>query len=456
MVSKLNAEVIGELANNFFFERHQIAELLKNEKSLVFDKRKVKTIATYYHSIYNGGIERVLVLLCRLWIEMGYNVVVFTDDLPTPEEYELPPNVERVVIPNYINVTDKNYIERAVSIQNLIEKYKVDAVVYHAYMADVMLWDEIVIKASGAAFIAYCHTIFAIQLVDICPDFKNFIDAYKFSDAIVTLSKTDKCFWDFYNSNVHVTTNPFFENPKKWAVEQKSSENHIILWCGRFATEKNPLDTIPIMKEVLKEVPDAVLHVLGSGIKKSFEKKFKKEIKHNHLEKNITLLGFHKDVKPFYQKAKIYLMTSSYEGYSLSLLDAKTAALPTVMYELPYLTLCEGERGIIQVPQKDTNAAAKAIIELLKNEEICQKYSKDARTHAEELGEFDFKQKWTEIFESLQTEHQNTTSKYEKIMLNTLISFDSEKINLKRFIKSKIPRKKILKIKSIIAKVKRK
>lgn len=456
MESKLNAKIIGELAEKNFFERHKIAEQLKNEKSLVFDKRKVKTIATYYHSIYNGGVERVLVLLCHLWTEMGYNVVVFTDDLPRPEEYELPPNVERVVIPNYINITDKNYIERALAIHNLIEKYKVDAVVYHAYMADVMLWDELVIKASGAAFIAHCHIIFSIQLVDIWPNFKNFIDSYKLSDALVVLSKTDKCFWDFYNSNVHVTIDPFFENPKKWAVEQKSPENHNILWCGRFATEKNHLDTIPIMKEVLKEVPDAVLHVLGSGIKKSFEKKIRKEIKHNHLEKNIILEGFHKDVKPFYQKAKIYLMTSTYEGFCLTLMDAKTAGLPTVMYELPYLTLCEGERGIIQVPQKDTNAAAKAIIELLKNEEIYQKYSKDARAHAEELAEFDFKQKWTEIFESLQTEHQNTTSENEKIMLNALISFHSEKINLKRFIKSKIPRKKILKIKSIIAKLRRK
>ena len=57
------------------------------------------------------------------------------------------------------------------------------------------------------------------------------------------------------------------------------------------------------------------------------------------LEDSVILHGFHKDVKPFYQKVSLFLSTSAYEGYQLTLQESKIAGLPCVTYEMPYLTL---------------------------------------------------------------------------------------------------------------------
>ena len=91
------------------------------------------------------------------------------------------------------------------------------------------------------------------------------------------------------------------------------------------------------------------------------------------------------------------------------------------MYELPYLTLCEGNRGIIPVEANNTQAAAAAIIELLSDRQKRHRYARDARAHVDELLEFDFAGKWTEIFSSADAPHKDTVSQFSHIMVETLL-----------------------------------
>ena len=105
----------------------------------------------------------------------------------------------------------------------------------------------------------------------------------------------------------------------------------------------------------------------------------------------------------------------------MTLTESKMAGLPCVMYELPYLTLCEGNRGILPVPQHDTKAAAKAIIRLLQDDAFCEQCGKEARAHIEELAQFDFQKKWREIFESVETGRAEPVSTAEKRMMDMLI-----------------------------------
>lgn len=437
-----NDEVVGKIAEKYFYQRYEISKQLENAKSIVYNKRKVRTIATYYHSIENGGVQRVLALLAQIWTELGYKVVVITDEPPSKNDYDMPAGTQRIVIPHYLKVKPKDYYSRATALKKIVEDYHVDAVVYHAWVVNLMFWDELAIKTSGAAFIAHCHNIFSLGLLNSWDNYKKVLAPYPIADCVITLSEADKAFWKFYNKNVQVVINPFTEKPGNWKPDERKPDNHNILWCGRLSAEKNPMDTIPIMTEVIKEVPDAVLHILGASPDKSYEKKLRAEISKRNLEDNVILEGFHKDVKWFYFMSKIFLMTSSYEGYSLTLEDAKMAGIPTVMYELPYLTLTEGNRGIIPVPQKDVNASAKAIISLLKDDEMYQKYAHDAHAHIEELFDFDFKKKWSEIFESLEENHASLVSNYEKTMMETLITHHAQGldnvINQKRLYKTNL------------------
>ncbi|MBQ7629882.1 MAG: hypothetical protein IJS81_06680 [Selenomonadaceae bacterium] len=52
--------------------------------------KKIRTIALYYWRIYSGGIERVLSIIIPIYLEMGYRVVLFTDEYEPDLEYALP------------------------------------------------------------------------------------------------------------------------------------------------------------------------------------------------------------------------------------------------------------------------------------------------------------------------------------------------------------------------------
>ena len=48
----------------------------------------------------NGGVEKVLSKLLFVWKELGYNIVLFTDEEATSDDYEVPENLSRIYCQN--------------------------------------------------------------------------------------------------------------------------------------------------------------------------------------------------------------------------------------------------------------------------------------------------------------------------------------------------------------------
>ena len=414
-------EVVSEIARGYWEDRAKVARRVQGAASIAYDRHSVKTIATYYERLSNGGIERVLPFLCSLWKDMGYRVILLTAEAPSEKDYPLPEGIERLVIPHVERKNAAQYRERVEEWARIIREYHVDAVVYHSYWRDALLWDELLIKVCGVAFVLHQHTIFSSPFLEAKTGIANSNVPYEVADALVVLSETDHIFFSYYNGNIHVTMNPLSENISEWMPSFRP-ENHHILWIGRLADAKRPLDTIPIMKEVVHTVPDAILHIVGESEDGAMEKELKRKIARAGLSGHIVLEGFTKNVKRWYLSSRIFLSTSITEGFPMTLVESKMAGIPCVMYELSYLTLCEGNRGILPVPQRDTKAAADALIRLLKDDALCERYGKEARAHIEEIAQFDFKGKWREIFESLEHEHSLSVTPEQKLMMDTLIS----------------------------------
>lgn len=414
------SEVVGALAEKQWYKRDIVSRWLQGASALACTKNQVRTVATYYYTCYNGGLQRVMCQLCELWAQMGYQVILITEGDPTEKDYPLPANIKRFCIDDHLRVNQHNYINRALQLEKILIENNVDAFVYHAWVHNSMLWDEIICKSLGIAFIPHCHSIFSLGIRNNFPNVQNMIAPYRLADAIVTLSDADRCFWQHFNNNVHDTLNPFSESLDAWQPDM-NRHNHDIVWVGRLSGEKRPYDTLQIMKRVLQEIPDAVLHIVGSSPKGDFEAGLQKKILSMGLEGHVILEGFHLDVKPFYLSASLALMTSTYEGYSLTLQECKLAGLPCVLYEMPYLTLCRGNRGIVPVVQGDISAAANAIIDLFTHEDKRIKMAKESREHIDELSQYDFQSKWANIFNSLFQEHVEKTSEDMRIMMDTLI-----------------------------------
>ena len=237
---------------------------------------------------------------------------------------------------------------------------------------------------------------------------------------MVTLSEVNSQFWKYYNGNVHTVINPFTERLENWPLS--SCEGHNILWIGRVSKEKCPFDTLEIMQEVIKSVPDAKLHIVGASKEEGYFESFVDEIKRRELEDAIVLHGFHKDVRPFYKDASVFLSTSQFEGYPLTFQESMMTGLPIVAYDLPYLTLVKGNDGVITVGQRDKLNAAWMIIELLSDYEKRKKIGMAGRRFVLQFEDYDFEEKWNSIFNSILEDHERLVTEDEQIMMETLIA----------------------------------
>lgn len=97
----------------------------------------------------------------------------------------------------------------------------------------------------------------------------------------------------------------------------------IVLMVSRLESEKN----IPLAINAVNELKDlgVGLVVVGDGSQKS-----KLELLSQKLKAPVVFEGWVNDPVSYYKTADLYLNTSWYEGYGMSLVEARTAGLPVV------------------------------------------------------------------------------------------------------------------------------
>lgn len=373
------------------------ARRVRGSRSLETASRPVRTVATYYHRYANGGVQRVLSLLIALWREMGYEVVLITSEPPTPDDYEVPDGVSRVVIPYDSKGEPPGYYERARALASVLQEYRVDTLVYHAWSSPVLLWDLLVCKCLGVPFTIHCHSVFSQPARSAQPYFADMPSVYPLADGVVALSEVDRAYWSSFNPNVVAVVNPFSFEPSQ--TPRAPLEGKTVLWIGRLSEEKRPKDALEILAKVLGQQPDARMEMVGSTSDPDYMRELKTLAHELGVEDSLSMPGFQRDVMPYYTRASVLLLTSEYEGFPQVLTESQSSGLPGVMYELPYLTLARGGRGLVAVEMGDVDRAADAVADLLADEALRTRMGDEARANAEALAAFDFEATWRRVIE---------------------------------------------------------
>jgi len=174
---------------------------------------------------------------------------------------------------------------------------------------------------------------------------------------------------------------------------------HRILWVGRVSDDKYPTEVVPVMRKVVEAIPDATLSMVGP-VDARLGEILASQIAEAGLSGHIVLEGgkTEDEMPAVYQGADIFLSTSHLEGWSLALAEAMASGLPVAMYDLSYLTLLKGERGIRSSSVGDTAALARAVIEILSDDVLRRDLGTDARAYLEELDGFDAAGLWARVF----------------------------------------------------------
>jgi glycosyltransferase involved in cell wall biosynthesis len=156
-----------------------------------------------------------------------------------------------------------------------------------------------------------------------------------------------------------------------------SKKEYDIIWVGRYVPGKGVEFLIQSLNELKKENKYFKVLLIGSGpLKKSIEAMIIK----NNLSNHISLIEnvSNDDLQNYYNKSKLFVLTSIEEGVPRTILEAMACGLPIVCSNLPQLkTLIEGS-GLL-VPKKDTISIANAMTKILNDDKFYKKLSANAR-----------------------------------------------------------------------------
>ena len=413
--------IIPKIAKVFWNEGREVSERLNAVDAVRTTPRTVQRIGVYYHFMTIGGVENAIARLLPLWMSLGYECVLLTDQPPQANDYPVPEGVARVVLPSAFSAGPENYGQRAEALERAVREYDLDTIVYHAWVSECLLWDLLLLKACGAAVVLHCHGVFSFMLKLHYPQWSDFPPAYRLADAVVTLSEVDRYFWGQFNPRVFTVVNPVPPDLRDQPVS--ALEDPVIVWVGRLSDEKRPGDALRILRILRRTVPEARLMMVGdSGIDAAYLDRMKTLARELKVEDAVEFTGFRKDVSACYRSASVFLSTSDFEGFSLTLLEAGAAGLPCVMYRLDYLTLVRGNRGVFSVEHGDMDGAARKIAELLQDPQKRRSAGAAAREHALRITDFDYAGAWREIFGSLETERPDPPVPEDaRLMWNTLL-----------------------------------
>lgn len=100
-----------------------------------------------------------------------------------------------------------------------------------------------------------------------------------------------------------------------------------LLSVARLAPEKNLNMALDVLAKVRETYPDTGLVIVGSGPE---EKALKSKVKSLKLDGFVEFVGWQEDLGSYYKTSNLYLQTSLYEGYGLSLVEAGLSGLPVV------------------------------------------------------------------------------------------------------------------------------
>ena len=148
------------------------------------------------------------------------------------------------------------------------------------------------------------------------------------------------------------------------------SKGNRIVCLANFRPEKDHITLVRAMARVVRQVPSVHLMLAGRCNDPAYKQLVEKEISTLGIEKNVSILGERHDVSAILQSCDIGVLSSTYEGLPMALLEYGAAGLAAVATTVGQCedVLDHGQAGILVQPSSVDNLST-ALISLLQSPE---------------------------------------------------------------------------------------
>lgn len=218
----------------------------------------------------------------------------------------------------------------------------------------------------------------------------------KYADAIVTLTENDAIEW---KKARYVEVIPNFSSMHISSIS--NCANKKVIAVGRFEWEKGYDMLLQIWENVINRHPDWEINIYGDG---NLRDNIEKEVLQKGL-RSIYIHPFTKEISKEYAKSSIYILSSRFEGFSLTILEAMRHGLPCISFDCPFgpANLIENDKTGYLIENGNKSSFADKLSNLMENSQVRKEFSKAALDRAKLFEKETIMQNWIKLFESLKS-----------------------------------------------------
>lgn len=255
-----------------------------------------------------------------------------------------------------------------------------------------------------------CKSILKHFVYNILLRRNNIRTFYILADGLVLLSTTfiDQMETEYNlpdKSKLYSIPNPLSFNTILDFKKVRLKEKNVLIISRLDNTQKNLISALRIWKEIEKKgYRDWSLIMAGAGNDERMILEYAKSLKLNQFK----FIGKVEEPEKFYESSSIFMMTSNYEGFGLTLTESlQYGCIPIAFdtYSSLHDILLNGYNGYI-IPKNDEKLYAEKLEYLIINENIrvemsCNGINSSKKFSIEIIG-----QKWLDLFEKIRYEKQ--------------------------------------------------
>lgn len=228
--------------------------------------------------------------------------------------------------------------------------------------------------------------------------YRNRVNVYKeCAEKLFTRVVLNKDIAGKYADRLDLSTK-VIPNPKSFRSKEKADmKTRSFVTCGRVEREKGYDDLILAFSEFQKKCTGWKLLIIGGG---SMVTRLQEIIGEEKLQDSVEITGYTHEVKKNLLKGSVFMMTSRWEGFPMTVTEALEIGLPVIAYDIPAMEplVSDGVEGRI-VPAFQRDRLVEAMLEMADNYAQRQIMSQNAIIKANELEPEQVVKQWLSLIE---------------------------------------------------------